>query len=197
MIEFKNIKKLYGGKPVFDSMNLSLAPGSRTAVMGPSGCGKTTALMMLASLEVPDGGEITGLENKRISMVFQDDRLCENLSLYANIKIACSAEKRRSDIADASQALGLGESLNKAASKLSGGMKRRAAIIRAMLADFDVLLLDEPFNGLDAEAKRMTAEFINKNLNGRTVVLVTHNPDDAELLECEKILFEEIANINK
>lgn len=197
MIEFKNIKKLYGGKLVFDSLNLSLTPGSRTAIMGPSGCGKTTALMMLASLEVPDGGEIVGLENKRVSMVFQDDRLCENLSLYANIKIVCSAEKRRSDIVEAAQALGLGESLNKAASKLSGGMKRRAAIIRAMLADFDVLLLDEPFNGLDADAKRQTAEFINTNLNGRTVVLVTHNPDDAELLGCEKLLFDEIANINK
>ena len=61
MIEFKKISKLYCGKLVFDSLNLTLAPGSRTAIMGPSGCGKTTALMMLASLEVPDGGEIVGL----------------------------------------------------------------------------------------------------------------------------------------
>ncbi len=197
MIKLENISKLYGGKPVFDSLNLTLEPGSRTAIMGPSGCGKTTALMMLASLESPDGGEITGLENKRVSMVFQDDRLCENLSLYANVKIVCSRDKKKSEIAEAAALLGLGDSINKAASKLSGGMRRRAAILRAMLADFDILLLDEPFNGLDADAKRQTAEFINTRLNGRTLLLVTHNPEDAELLGCEKHLFEEIANINK
>ena len=197
MIKFVNVSKMYGGKLIFDSLNLTLEPGSRTAIMGPSGCGKTTALMILAGLETQDGGDITGVENKRVSMVFQDDRLCENLSLYANVKIVCSAEKRKSEIADAAGELGLGDSINKAASKLSGGMRRRAAILRAMLADFDILLLDEPFNGLDSDAKRQTAEFIKSRLDNRTVLLVTHNPDDAELLGCERIMFEEIANINK
>lgn len=197
MIKFENISKQYGGKLVFDSLNLTLEPGSRTAIMGPSGCGKTTALMMLAGLETQDGGKITGLDNKRVSMVFQDDRLCENLSLYANVKIVCSLDKRKNEISEAATELGLGDSINKAASKLSGGMRRRAAIMRAMLADFDILLLDEPFNGLDANAKRQTAEFIKSRLENRTVLLVTHNPDDAELLGCEKLLFEEIANINK
>ena len=197
MIKFENVSKMYGGKLIFDSLNLTLEPGSRTAIMGPSGCGKTTALMILAGLETQDGGDITGVENKRVSMVFQDDRLCENLSLYANVKIVCSQNKRKSEIADAASELGLGDSINKAASKLSGGMRRRAAILRAMLADFDILLLDEPFNGLDPDAKRQTAQFIVSRLDNRTVLLVTHNPDDAELLGCERIMFEEIANINK
>ena len=197
MIKYENVSKTFGGKLVFDSLELTLAPGSRTAIMGPSGCGKTTALMMLAGLETQDGGVIRGLENKRVSMVFQDDRLCENLSLYANVKIVCPQSTKKSDIAEAAGALGLGDSINKAASKLSGGMRRRAAILRAMLADFDILLLDEPFNGLDPDAKRQTAKFIADRLENRTLLLVTHNPDDAELLGCEKILFEQIANINK
>lgn len=197
MIRFENVSKVFGGKLIFDSLNLTLAPGSRTAIMGPSGCGKTTALMMLAGLEVQDGGNISGLDNKRVSMVFQDDRLCENLSLYANVKIVCPPDRKRADITSAADALGLGDSINKAASKLSGGMRRRAAILRAMLAEFDLLLLDEPFNGLDPDAKRQTAEFIKERLDNRTLLLVTHNPDDAELLGCERILFEKIANINK
>ena len=197
MIKLENVSKLYGGKPVFDSLNLTLAHGDRVAIMGPSGCGKTTALMMLAGLEVQDGGNISGLDNKRVSMVFQDDRLCENLSLYANVKIVCPPDRKRADITSAADALGLGDSINKAASKLSGGMRRRAAILRAMLAEFDLLLLDEPFNGLDAEAKRQTAKFILDKLDGRAVLLVTHNPEDAELLGCKKLLFDEIAHINK
>ena len=197
MIKFENVSKSYGGKLIFDSLNLTLAPGSRTAIMGPSGCGKTTALMMLSGLEAQNGGKITGLENKRVSMVFQDDRLCENLSLYANVKIVCPQSTKKSDITEAAGALGLSDSINKAASKLSGGMRRRAAILRAMLADFDILLLDEPFNGLDPDSKRQTAEFIKGRLDNRTLLLVTHNPDDAELLGCKNILFEQIANINK
>lgn len=186
MIKFENVSKIYGGKAIFDPVSFTLDDGSRTAIMGPSGCGKTTVLMMLAGLEKNDSGEIIGLEDKRVSMVFQDDRLCENLSLYANIKIVAGNRKR--EITEAAEMLGLGDSINKAASKLSGGMKRRAAILRAVLADFDVLLLDEPFNGLDAEAKRYTAEFIKAKLGGRTLLLVTHNPEDAELLGCENII---------
>ena len=70
-------------------------------------------------------------------------------------------------------------------------MKRRASVIRAMLADFDVLVLDEPFNGLDPETKKLTADYILSKLNGRTLIMITHNNDDVELIGCEVI------NINK
>lgn len=187
MIELKNVCKSFDGRIVTNNVTFTLKTGSRTALTGPSGCGKTTLFRLIAGLDAPDSGTISVPEGTRFSAVFQGDRLCENLSLYANIKIACPAEMTKSDIFAATEELGLGGFENKSVSKLSGGMKRRACIIRAMLADFDVLFLDEPFNGLDRAAKESAAEFVLERLQGRTLILITHNPEDIALLSCDEI----------
>lgn len=191
MIEIKEITKTYDGHKVLDSFSLKINDGAKIALMGPSGCGKTTLFMILSGLVKPDEGEVIMPESTRFSAVFQDDRLCENLSLYANLKIVCNSDEKKAEMASAINLLGLKGHENKYTSTLSGGMKRRASVIRAMLADFDVLVLDEPFNGLDPETKKLTADYILSKLNGRTLIMITHNIDDVELIGCEVI------NINK
>lgn len=191
MIKLENVTKSFGEHNVLENFSLSFERGSRSAVMGPSGCGKTTLFLLVAGLISPDFGEIVRSEDMRFSAVFQDDRLCENLSLYANIKLVVSKSVGKAQIISDIQALGLGGFENKPVSLLSGGMKRRASIIRAMLAEFDTLILDEPFNGLDSETRQVAAEYILDKLDGRTLILITHNPDDVKLLGCE------IINLNK
>ena len=192
MIQLINVCKSYGEVKVFENLNISFEYGSRTAIMGPSGCGKTTLFMILASLLKTDSGKITGLDGKKISAVFQEDRLCENLSLFANIKIVCKNNVRRGEILSAIESLHLGEFADKPIKKLSGGMKRRAAIIRALLADYDILLLDEPFNGLDDASKQFTADFILRMCKNRTLIMITHNKNDAELLGCSIFNFKSL-----
>lgn len=187
MIKLENITKSFGEHNVIENLSLSFDRGSRTAIMGPSGCGKTTLFLLIAGLISPDKGKISHPENMRFSAVFQDDRLCENLSLYANIKLVVPKVLSKSVIIRDTQKLGLNGFENKPVSVLSGGMKRRASIIRAMLADFDTLILDEPFNGLDAETREAASGYILDKLDGRTLILITHNPEDVKLLGCEII----------
>ncbi|MBQ7821322.1 MAG: ABC transporter ATP-binding protein [Clostridia bacterium] len=187
MIILRSICKSFDGHDVLNNFNISFDDGSRSALMGPSGCGKTTLFKIISGLEKPDSGTLSGTESMRFSAVFQDDRLCENMSLYANMKLVCPKSTKKSEILNGIQELGLGGFENKPVSTLSGGMKRRASVLRAMLAEFDTLILDEPFNGLDRESKAVTSKYILDRLNSRTLIIITHNPEDAELLECKKI----------
>lgn len=187
MIKLEKITKSFGEHNVLDNLSLTFEKGSRTAIMGPSGCGKTTLFLLIAGIISPDYGKIIKDDNLRFSAVFQDDRLCDNLSLYANIKLVTAKNITKNDILDDLYKLGLQGFENKLVSVLSGGMKRRACVVRAMLADFDVLVLDEPFNGLDATSRKLTADYILKKLNNRTLIMITHNPEDVELLGCNTI----------
>ncbi len=187
MIKLEKVTKSFGEHNVLDNLTLSFDTGSRTAIMGPSGCGKTTLFMLVAGLISPDFGKIVRSEDMRFSAVFQDDRLCENLSLYANIKLVVSKSVGKAEILNDIEKLGLEDFENKPVSVLSGGMKRRASIIRAMLADFDTLILDEPFNGLDEKTRKEAADYILDKLDNRTLILITHNPDDVKLLGCETV----------
>ena len=149
--------------------------------MGPSGCGKTTLLRILLGLETADAGTITGLEGRRMSAVFQEDRLCENVSAVSNLRLVNPALSRRAAEAALTE-LGLGEALSQPVREFSGGMKRRVAILRALLAEFDLLLADEPFKGLDEETKRQTMAYFAEHTRGKTVILVTHEEIRPSLL---------------
>lgn len=190
MIRFEAVTKSYDERKVIDKLSLNIVEGSNTALMGPSGCGKTTIFRLATGLERPDSGKIVIRDKTRFAAVFQDDRLCLSLSLYANVKAVCGKSVKKRDIYACIAMLGLGGFENKPASVLSGGMKKRACIIRAMLSEFDMLFLDEPFNGLDAQTKEIVAKFITERLDGRTLVLITHDMRDVELLGCETIMLE-------
>lgn len=180
-IQVTNLTKRFGDKTVFEDFSCLFPFGETTFIMGPSGCGKTTLLMILMGLQSYDGGMISGLEEKRRSAVFQEDRLCDNISAVTNLRLvnkALSKEEATAMLA----ALGLESELHKTVREFSGGMRQRVSILRALAADYDVLFLDEPFHGLDADTKLLTMRYFQEKTRGRTVICVTHDESEIGIL---------------
>ena len=185
MLALYEVTKRYGAQTVFEHFSLDVPSGERICLMGPSGCGKTTALRLLAGLERPDAGRVT--REGAISMVFQEDRLLSALNPAGNLRFAAGkGEPARTDALLAR--LGLGDSLHKPVRELSGGMRRRVALARALTVPFDALLLDEPFKGLDVDTRGHTARVILEEAKGKTILLVAHDKSEAELLDARVIL---------
>ena len=179
MLEAVGLCKSFDNKPVITNFSMAFAPGGRYAPMGPSGCGKTTLLMLLAGLLKPDAGRVKGLEGLRLSAVFQENRLLEQMTARGNVCFATGAPRAEAD--KLLLRLGLEESsLCQPVSAFSGGMKRRAALCRALLAEYDVLFLDEPYKGLDESTKAKVQAVVQEMTQGKTVLLVTHDRADAQ-----------------
>ena len=174
----QNVNKCYGDNCVLKDFSIKAEAGSISALMGASGIGKTTVLRLLASLERPDGGSI---ECPRAAMVFQEDRLSDELNAVGNAMLA-SPHVRAEDAAGILSLLGLDGHLDKPVRELSGGMRRRVAIARALLSDAPVLLLDEPFGGLDEDTRFSVIQAVRAYTEGKTVLLVTHDEEEAKLL---------------
>lgn len=180
MITVSGVTKRYGDQVVLEGLDLALPDGAATAVMGPNGCGKTTLGRLLLGLEAPDAGEVRGVAGRRRAAVFQEDRLCEHLDAVANVRLVRPRGAAATAAETELRALGLDEaSLRKPVSALSGGQRRRVAIARALAADADLLVLDEPFTGLDAAARATVIPDVARRCAGRTVLLVTHDPAEA------------------
>ena len=183
-LKVENLTKRYGGKTVLDGVSFALREGV-TCLMAPSGAGKTTLLRLLLGLEKADGGQITGLAGRRISAVFQEDRLLPGLDAAGNLRFALGADYDGGKAAELLEGLGLGDAGGKAVRDYSGGMRRRLALARALLFPCDILLLDEPFTGLDPENRRRAAACVRRHGAGKIVFVVTHEASDAEALEAE------------
>lgn len=183
MIEISHLEKSYGKKKVFSDFSMEIQEGETLCLMGASGRGKTTLFRMLLGLEKPDGGSISGLKGKLCSAVFQEDRLLMEFTVRENLLAVCASQKQRKRVPELLEALGLGECLHQKVSQLSGGMMRRVAIARALLPACDVLILDEPFQGLDENTRKKTADLMKKETTGKTLIVATHNEEDAILLE--------------
>ena len=182
----RNITKSYGEKTVFKNLNLKIESGKITCIMAPSGAGKTTLLRMMMGLEKPDRGSIVGLSEKRFSAVFQEERLCEGMTAIGNIRLvnpSLTADQIRNEL----QRLGMYDCENQPVSELSGGMRRRVSILRALLAEYDVLFMDEPFKGLDSTLKKDVITSVMEKTVGKTVIVVTHDRSEADLLRAEII----------
>ena len=176
----EHVEKRYGDKVVLRDFSARFPGGECTCIMGPSGCGKTTLLRLILGLETPDGGQILG-RSFPMAAVFQENRLFEDFSALSNVTAACPRE-RRPEAARHLMALGLGESLHAPVRTLSGGMKRRVAVARAVLAPGEVLVLDEPFTGLDRDTKAAVLAYLKDHTQGRTLLLVTHDPAERDAL---------------
>ncbi len=178
MIRLKNVYKSFGENRVLEDFSMSVARGERVCIMGPSGCGKTTIINLLLGIETPDKGEVVC---PRASAVFQENRLCEDFSAVTNVKLVMP----KADVKAAEELLCelmLENDMYKPVREFSGGMKRRTALARALACEREVLLLDEPFKGLDTETRAIAARFINKKAAGKTLLLVSHDRAEAELL---------------
>ncbi|MDO4565219.1 MAG: ATP-binding cassette domain-containing protein [Clostridia bacterium] len=176
MIEIKGITLDFENKRVFDNFSAELPDVGIVVIRGESGAGKTSLLRLMAGLIRPQKGGIFGLENRKTAMVFQEPRLLLNRSALHNVALVSDRERARELLTE----LNLGDFLSVRAEKLSGGEKQRVALARALAFSRDVLLLDEPFSGLDVENKGRAARLIK---TAELAVMVTHDEDDIRLFE--------------
>lgn len=181
-IHIEHLNKSFNGRQVLKDLTFSIPVGQITAVMAPSGVGKTTLLRILMGLETADSGQIEGLNDVRLSAVFQEDRLCANLSPVSNIRLVTGPSLSREEILSALAQTGLSDCACQPVRELSGGQRRRVALLRALLAPWELLLLDEPFKGLDTETRKQIMDYVLlhfRKMAGRTVLLVTHDENEA------------------
>lgn len=181
-IILEGITKAFGNHAVLKDCTMRFPEGRVSCIMAPSGAGKTTLLRILMGLEKPDSGRVDGLTGRRMSAVFQEDRLLPWGSTAGNIRFV-NAKLTPEEIESGLEEVGLGGTGRVLASELSGGMARRVALVRALLSEWDVLFLDEPFKGLDADAKHLAIEAVRAHRKGRTVILVTHDQSEVEALD--------------
>ena len=191
-LKIRGISKSFDGKKVLRNVNASFPAGSVTCLLGPSGYGKTTLLRIIAGLEKPDTGSVGGVP-EQIGFVFQEDRLCEDFSAVSNVRLVTGKSMPKEDIVRHLTEIGLGDSLDKPVREYSGGMKRRVAIVRAVCYPAELLILDEPFKGLDEKLRLEVIDYIRKYSKGKTVLCVTHEPEDAERLGGKNIEMEQIS----
>ncbi len=181
MIRVEGLSKRFGDVNVLDDVSLELRDGGVTVLMGPSGSGKTTLAHILLGLIRPDAGSIRGLAGRTASAVFQEDRLCEDLSAVANVRLVLDRTVDALTVRAELAKVGIdAEASDRSVAELSGGQRRRVCLVRAMLADSDFVCLDEPFTGLDDEARELAMAFVRHKGRGRTLMLITHDPREAD-----------------
>lgn len=179
-MEIKNLCKAYGDLPVLENVSFTVGVGA-TALWGPSGVGKTTLLRILLGLEKPDSGELMGTA-VRWSAVFQEDRLLEGLDAAGNLRFALGPAYDTRAAEAMLEELGLADVGSKPVGAWSGGMKRRLALARALLAPSEAIALDEPFTGLDDENRQRAIRAIRRVAETKPVLLVTHDRTELNLL---------------
>ncbi|WP_105383214.1 ABC transporter ATP-binding protein [Neorhizobium alkalisoli] len=198
LLQLTSLSKRYGAVAALDGVNLSVAAGSRTAIVGPSGCGKTTLLRLVAGFDEPDGGTIAfdgetladasgqvPAHKRGIGIVAQDGCLFPHLTIAQNIGFGMEAERsvKEAKAAELMDMVGLDRAmLSRKPDQLSGGQQQRVALARALARSPRLMLLDEPFSALDTGLRTATRKAVTEVLTaaGITTLLVTH--DQAEAL---------------
>lgn len=171
----------YGAEPLCGPLGFSLGPSSCLCLQAPSGTGKTTLLHTVARLQCPLAGSLENSARGR-SMMFQDTRLVEDLDAIDNILLFARPGFTRKDARDLACELLPKDALSRPVRELSGGQRRRVELTRAFAAPGELVLLDEPFGGLDAQAHSCALAFVKRHGAGRIVVFATHDADDAQAL---------------
>jgi ABC-type nitrate/sulfonate/bicarbonate transport system permease component/ABC-type nitrate/sulfonate/bicarbonate transport system ATPase subunit len=190
-ITLKHVKKSYGEQVILSDCNLVLQKSGTFCIMGESGFGKTTLLHLICGLIKVDGGTIEGPSKNDFALVFQENRLLldktpiENIALVLDYKV--TKDQIKKELRDVLPENALDEKIG----NLSGGMARRVAIVRGMMSDKPIVLMDEPFSGLDMETKRKVILYMLKKKGDRTLILSTHQKEDVQLLQGEVLYGDE------
>lgn len=190
-IEVDHVYKSYDGKPVLTDFSLDIESGKSYLISAPSGSGKTTLLRIILGLEKPDRGSIRLLGDYKYSglnagVVFQEDRLCEECSAAVNTAMV----SRRISTASAKQELRKllsSDELDKPVRELSGGMRRRVCIVRACIIPSDIIILDEPFAGLDRVNRQKAIQYILDAKGTTPLVITDHSAEGLDF--CRKVTF--------
>lgn len=177
---------IYDGTPVLERMTLHVPAGAHAALMGPSGCGKSTLLNLAAGLLSPAAGTVR-VGAGRIAYVFQEPRLLPDRTALQNVNAVLGDKKATLPAAEAWLArVGLSDAADKYPAELSGGMAQRVNIARALAWDSELLLLDEPFQGIDEDRRAALIALLREQAAGKTLLLATHDHAEAEAL-CETV----------
>ncbi len=212
LVRLHQVSKTFAGRPVLRQVNLTIRPREHHWITGPSGCGKSTLLRLIAGLETPDAGEVHIADQvasdagriripphrRGLSMMFQDLGLWPNLTVRGNVLLGLSGTGRPQSERDAWahsawEACEVGHLLDRRPAELSGGEQQRAALARALAPRPGLLLLDEPFAGLDLLLRRTLIDRL-LDLAARfetTLCLVSHDPMDAERLHATVSVLED------
>ncbi|MBE5843261.1 MAG: ABC transporter ATP-binding protein [Butyrivibrio sp.] len=188
-IDLENICKSYGDLKVLDNFNLEIADEHAYVVTGDSGKGKTTLIRILLGLEQPDSGRVHYMGDYKYAylnagVVFQEDRLCEDCTAVQNVVMV----NKKNSVKVAEEELKKllpADCIHKPVRELSGGMKRRVAIVRACAIPSDMLILDEPFTGLDQENREKAIEYIRQKQGSNPLLITAHDAEGFEF--CREI----------
>jgi ABC-type multidrug transport system ATPase subunit len=193
VIHARQLAKRYGDKRVFRSLDLDVPDGGFVLVTGPNGSGKTTLLRLVAGLAAPTAGELTvGVERGRIGflghepLVYRELTALENLDLFGRLY---RVPERRERIGMLLERFGLWEARGERAGSFSRGLLQRLALCRTLLHDPELLLLDEPFNALDAAGTALLAHELGELRADRTLLVATHDPGRLEGLATGRVAF--------
>jgi len=196
-VTLKNVRRTFPGEvTAVDSLTLKVSAGEFVALLGPSGCGKSTLLRMIAGLDRPNAGSIDISGRSSIAYVFQDAHLLPWRNVLRNVALPLELQgvgkaQRHAAASDAIAQVGLGEFARSYPAQLSGGMRMRVSLARALVTNPDLLLLDEPFAALD-EITRAQLDLQLRDLwraRGMTVLFVTHSITEAAFLAQRAIVF--------
>ena len=206
ILTLKNISFSYKDKLIFDNYNFVINKEEIIAIIGPSGCGKSTLLKIINGLETEYSGDVLldGVNvnnipvNKRdIVLMFQDNLLFPHMTIFENIEFSLKMKKYpkhkiKNMVDEVAKDIHLQDKLNKYPRELSGGQQRRVALVRAVISKPKLLLLDEPFTGLDKEIKLeiMNLVRIIREKYNTSIIFVTHDLSEAEYLEAKCIEFK-------
>lgn len=184
MLELRDVTLAFGEKTVLQRCSLALGVGEHLALMGPSGCGKTTLLRCALGLQLPDSGTVT-CDFQRTAAVFQEPRLLPWRNALDNVlAVTGKAQAARENALQWFEKLEIAEAAALYPEELSGGMQQRVSIARAMAAQPDFLVLDEPFKGLDEALRERVLALLNGSLKQTAVLLATHSEEEAAALGC-------------
>jgi NitT/TauT family transport system ATP-binding protein len=186
--QIKNLNMSFNGVTLFRDFNLDIEEGTITCILGPSGCGKSTLLNIIGGIILPDSGTLIGFENKVFSYIFQEPRLLPWKTVRENIEFVLGRDlspiQRRIEADRLIRKVKLDGFASYYPSQLSGGMRQRVSIARAFACHSDIILMDEPLNGLDFSLKESMMQWFSQiwKEDRRTVIFVTHNIDETQLL---------------
>lgn len=192
-IEFAGVSKSFGDAHVLRGVTMSLAEGGVYCLMGPSGTGKTTLLRVLLGLERPDAGTVSGVAPGEVAAMFQEDRLCETLTPVENVLLVLPPRTSRRSVRRLLERILPADCMDRPAMQLSGGMRRRVSLARAVAFPSSAIVLDEPFTGLDEATKRKVIAFLLEERRGRTLLVSTHSDADVALLGGEKVMLADVS----
>lgn len=190
-IKIDNLYKSFGDKIIFNNFSTVFSSDRLNFIMSESGSGKTTLINILLGLLKADKGTICliyedkeqivkDISSQKVAVVFQENRLCEDFSALSNIQLIQNPKNILLST-DILSSLGLSQCLHQKVSSLSGGQKRRLAIARALASDFDILILDEPFQGLDMDNKLNTVRCIKDFIADKLLIIITHDTKEVEM----------------